>query len=189
MGKSSLFNMLCPEAKAHTSNDGKGCTETEAKHACDLDDGQGCMVHDTVGIPEGGSWMSIRSFFGIAPTEATRLEKYLKKMQKSGGLHLLVYCMSKDRCKKSSQTKTYRKLKGVVGANVPIVVVVTGFELFRDRERWWRENARTLGMDSPGYHACVTALPLEKLSNSEKAFYHESRKAVKELIRGLLQVR
>ncbi|KAG1744921.1 P-loop containing nucleoside triphosphate hydrolase protein [Suillus paluster] len=134
VGKSSLINMLCPEACATTSNDTMGCTKKEQEYTCNLG-AQQCTIHDTIGLEEG-RW-------GFLPDREAqkRLKAYLKTKEP----HLLVYCMPGIRGSlKKSQGRNYKKFKSAVG-NVPIVVVVTNLEGFEaPLGNWWSENRNEL---------------------------------------------
>ncbi|KAG1824751.1 P-loop containing nucleoside triphosphate hydrolase protein, partial [Suillus subaureus] len=134
VGKSSLINMLCPGAKADTSNDTTGCTQTETEYRCDLG-GQSCQVHDTIGLEEG-RW-------GFLPDK--KAQKRLKTYLKTNEPHLVVYCMPGRRsCVKKSHGRNYKKFKSVVRNDVPVVVVVTGLENFegQNMEDWWSQNEK-----------------------------------------------
>jgi hypothetical protein len=185
MGKTSLFNMLCGTDDC-VSKDALLCTGEEKEATCNLDDKQTCTVRDTGGFPEEGSesFMTklIPARFRKSTTKElqTRLEKLVKKKE----LHLLVYCMSADsRNKRKSHTIHYNMFKSV---GVPVVVVVTNLELQDiSSESWWSKNERQLkefGMNSSTRHACVTTLPIQKLTEKERPLHDVSCTKVKALI-------
>ncbi|KAG1743798.1 hypothetical protein EDB19DRAFT_1874684 [Suillus lakei] len=175
VGKSSLINMLCPEAGAFTSNDASGCTKVERAYKCDLG-GQFCQVHDTIGLEEG--------FWGFlwAPKAERQLKAYLKTINP----HLLVYCMPGMRSSlKKSHGRNFKKFRSVVG-KVPVVVVVTNLEGSGNPKGWWTANLETLRkleIPESTKHACVTTLPKDDLEPGKKHLYDSSREAVKALIR------
>ncbi|KAG0696352.1 hypothetical protein DFH29DRAFT_951437 [Suillus ampliporus] len=167
VGKSSLINMLCPGARAATSNDTTGCTKEEREY----------RLHDTIGLEEG-RW-------GFLPDREAqkRLKAYLKTKEP----HLLVYCMPGIRGGlKKSQGRNYKKFKSAVGS-VPVVVVVTNLEDFEaPLENWWWKNEKelqNLGIPKSVEHACVTTLPRSDLGGSKSDLYNISCDAVKTLIR------
>jgi len=167
MGKSSLIKMLCPTADVRSSNNAGSCTKEPQGYPCsDLR----CQVHDTPGLTEEiqRSWFArlfSRKKAQISSPEAEKVEEYLKDVKvKGGGVHLLIYCMSGERCKKTSlHAKNYKRFKDVVG-NVPVVVVVTGLDIcqisWENRENWWSKyGGENLGMGPIAGHACITAQP------------------------------
>jgi len=182
-GKSSLVNMLCPEAKANVSNDAESCTTREIRYPCQFDNRQ-YTVHDTVGIREGTGWVFKfwpPRFSKREPEETPRLKRYLKELMDKGELHLLIYCMSGIRYRKPSHADNYEIFKSFVGPSVPVVVVVTSVDYSDDSERrnWWSRNAQVVKKFDGKHYACVTTLP-------GTAGYATSCKDVKTLIRSVL---
>lgn len=181
VGKSSLINMLCRNAKAPFSNDTVGCTMEEKDYYCKLGQGKSCQVHDTIGLEEG-RW-------GFLPDR--QAQKRLKTYLKNKDVHLLVYCISGIRGRLTkSHGRNYKKFKSAVGDNVPVVVVVTGLEnLGGPLEDWWSRSEKELqnvGIPKTARHACITALPRETLESSKKVLYDKSCEDVKTLIRNNL---
>lgn len=179
VGKSSLINMLCPEAFAATSNDITSCTEIERKYICCLGERQYCTVHDTIGLEEG-SWGFLWG----------KSEKRLKSYLKESKPHLMVYCMPGTRGSlNKSHGRNFNKFKSVVG-KVPVVVVVTNLEDYMHPKGWWSANLdilRKLGIPESTQHACVTTLPKVYLEPRQESLYDSSREAVKALIKNNLQ--
>lgn len=177
VGKSSLINMLCPEANALTSNDTTGCTKIERVYTCYLGQQRSCRVHDTIGLEEG--------FWGFlwAPTAEKRLKKYLKTINP----HLLVYCMPGVGSNlKKSYGRNFNKFKSVVGSRVPVVVVVNNLEDLENPEGWWSANLsvlRKLDIPESTRHACVSTLPKVDVA---PGIYETSREAVRALIKNNL---
>jgi GTP-binding protein EngB required for normal cell division len=171
--KSSLINMLCPDANARVGGDAVGCTVEERTYTCRLESGQQYNVHDTVGLEE--------PTFALfpAPKANKMLKEYLKPYMRREELHLLIYCMPGERIgMKQSQQKNYNNFKRFVG-RVPVVLVVT--KLDDGLEDWWARNQSILqkfGMESEE-HACVTTLPRD---NYNGRLYDASRRAVETLI-------
>ncbi|KAJ8585711.1 hypothetical protein M405DRAFT_397689 [Rhizopogon salebrosus TDB-379] len=173
-GKSSLINMLCPNANARVGNDTIGCTNREQIYTCRLGSGQQYNVHDTIGLGES------RWGFLPAPNANKRLKCHLKRYMERKELHLLIYCMSGERVyMKQSQQRDYKNFKMLVGS-VPVVLVVT--KLDDNLEGWWAENQnilRRLGMEFEE-HACVTTsgILVPSRDHHNKKLYNESDRAV-----------
>ncbi|KAG1869251.1 hypothetical protein C8R48DRAFT_700829 [Suillus tomentosus] len=76
--------------------------------------------------------------------------------------------------------------------SVPLVVVVTHLEDFRDPlDRWWSDNLSTLrklGIPDTTKHACVTTLPKHALETfyQKGDLYDNSCRDVQNLIRSIL---
>ncbi|KAJ8585707.1 hypothetical protein M405DRAFT_772622 [Rhizopogon salebrosus TDB-379] len=178
VGKSSLVNMLCPDADARVGNDASACTIEEQIYTCRLGGGQQYKVHDTIGLGE-----HVIALFP-APEADGKLKEYLKPYIRSKKLHLMIYCMPGERVgMKQSQQNNYQKFKEFVGREVPVVLVVTKVD--NNLEGWWERNQRTLqklGMESEE-HACVSDtirfLPSRDHHN-KKLYYSESDRAVDE---------
>ena len=90
----------------------------------------------------------------------------------------------RQRNKTESIKNSYQTFKSIA-RGVPVVVVVTGLDDFPsgDRMGWWKKNAKKLGIDNPGYHACVIALPENDVRRADREFYDRSCLEVKNLIR------
>ncbi|KAG1796405.1 uncharacterized protein HD556DRAFT_1234491 [Suillus plorans] len=193
-GISSLVNMLCLDANAPTSSDTTRCTKEGKEYQCNLEDGWMCQVHDTVGLGEPGRWQfSFKSFKFVrkADTWQLELEEYLTKKNLESW-DLLIYCIPGGRgLLKKSHGQNYKKVKSMAGS-VPIVVVVTHLENFKDPlDSWWSDNLSTLGnlgIPENTKHACITALPKHALETfyQKGDLYDNSREGLKTLIRGIL---
>ncbi|KAG1824094.1 P-loop containing nucleoside triphosphate hydrolase protein [Suillus variegatus] len=133
VGKSSLINMICHGANAPTSNDRTGCTKEGKEYPCNLGGQLSCQVHDTIGLEEG-RW----GFFPDKKSQK-KLKTYLKDSR--GPWHFVVYCIPGGRGHlKKSHGKNYEKVKSMMDS-VPLVVVVTHLEDFKDPlDRWWSDN-------------------------------------------------
>jgi predicted GTPase len=189
-GKSSLVNMLCPDANARVGDDASACTIEERVYTCRLGSGQQYNVHDTIGLEEP----ALALF--PAPKANEWLQGYLQRYMERKELHLVIYCMPGQRIRmKQSQQKNYNNFKKLVG-RVPVVLVVTKVD--NNLEGWWAENQnilQKLGMESEE-HACVTTgIPLPSRDHHNKKLYYsksdravefhkaiESRRAVEALI-------
>ncbi|KAG2113427.1 uncharacterized protein F5147DRAFT_680853 [Suillus discolor] len=186
-GISSLVNMLCPDANAPTSPNATRCTKEGKEYLWILEDECSCQVHDTVGLGEPGRWhFSFKSFKFVRKPDTwqLKLEEYLKKKD----LDLLIYCIPGDRgLLKKSHGQNYGKVKSMMGS-VPLVVVVTHLEKFKDPlDGWWSTNLsilRNVGIPETTKHACVTTLPKKDLENGD--LYDNSREGLETLIRGIL---
>jgi GTP-binding protein EngB required for normal cell division len=167
-GKSSLINILCPDANARVGNETFACTIEEQIYTCRLGSGQQYKVHDTIDLEE--------PTFALfpAPKAIKRLKNYLKPYLMRGELHLLVYCMSGERAHmKRLQQKNYRDFKRMVGRVPVILVVVT--KLDSSLEGWCAKNRyilQKLGMESEEY-VCVPSIPSRDHHN--KKLYDEPR--------------
>jgi small GTP-binding protein len=177
-GKSSLINLIIGRDVAKTSNDTAACTTEVRSYKVSID---GCTLKlwDTPGLDEGSTTRA-----NIRSSEA--LVKSLHRIKSKGDIHLLVYCIHGSRAK-GALMKHYETIRDFLPPAVPIVVVITRLERYRDRmEDWWYNNAQVLasfGMNFVG-HACITTIPdCRGLPSAFRERLIYSQRAVRDLIR------
>ncbi|KAG1720686.1 P-loop containing nucleoside triphosphate hydrolase protein [Suillus paluster] len=158
-GKSSLVNLIAGTKLAQTSSDAGGCTTDIRDHVIKIQNRNlEVKLFDTVGLGEGSH--------GVVPDKKARnyLEDLLRRLMKTDGIHLLMYCVQGGTIERKAFHRNYQLLPSNVKGKVPIIIVVTGLE---DREpemeEWWRDNEKSisdLGMIFDG-HACITAITID----------------------------
>ncbi|KAG2053326.1 P-loop containing nucleoside triphosphate hydrolase protein [Suillus hirtellus] len=154
-GKSSVINAIAQKQLAKTSNDAHGCTATAQRYPVEIS-GQKFVLFDTAGLGEGSP--------GAVPdAEAKRqlknlLCRLMSSTSPSGGIDLLVYCVSSTTARNAIIRAYDMFYSKVCKKKVPIVIVITRLEDETNMESWWDKNSgRFKSMHFAG-HACVTAL-------------------------------
>lgn len=177
VGKSSLVNLIAGDNRAVTSSGAKSCTLQSQEYIVDLD-GVEFALHDTAGLHEAQGNMKTTDYLN-AVHQAYSL---ISRLEQSGGIHLLVFCMKGGRISITMQ-QTYNLFVEVLcNRQVPVVIAVTHLEMFDDMEQWWRENETAIkeyGLRSLG-HACITTTRGYRNIFSDK--YEESKEIIRKLL-------
>ncbi|KIJ67564.1 hypothetical protein HYDPIDRAFT_85017 [Hydnomerulius pinastri MD-312] len=177
VGKSSLVNLIAGERVASTSDGARSCTLHSQEHLINLDSVQ-LALHDTAGLHEAIGKMKTDAYLD-AVFQAYAL---ISKLERSGGINLIVFCMKAGRISESMQ-QTYNLFTEVLCKNkVPVVIAVTHLEAYENMEDWWSENAKYIkdyGLHCAG-HACVTATKGYRDMFQEK--YTQSREVMRNLL-------
>ncbi|KAG1815223.1 P-loop containing nucleoside triphosphate hydrolase protein [Suillus subaureus] len=152
-GKSSLVNLIAGKDVAATSSDTAGCTTGTSVHEILIrNETLKVKLFDTAGLDEDPQ--------GAVPDKEARriLKKLVHALMEQGDIHLIIYCVRSERVIRTLR-RNYEFIHSQVKRKVPIVLVVTSLESYKqDMEEWWRLNENTiseLGMTFAG-HACVT---------------------------------
>lgn len=154
-GKSSVINTIAQKQLAKTSNDAHGCTSTAQRYPVEIS-GQKFVLFDTAGLGEGSPG-------SVPDAEAKRqlknlLCRLMSSTSPSGGIDLLVYCVSSTTAR-SAIIRAYDMFYSkVCKKKVPIVIVITRLEDETNMESWWDKNRGKLKSMHFAGHACVTAL-------------------------------
>lgn len=177
VGKSSLVNLISGRDLATTSSGAKSCTLHSQEYNVTLE-GVDFALHDTAGQHEAQGNMKKAEYLD-AVHQAYAL---ISRLERSGGISLLVFCMKGGRVSISMQ-QTYNLFVEVFcNRQVPVVIVVTHLEMYDCMEQWWHENDKAIkeyGLRSHG-HACITTTRGYKNIFSDK--YEQSRGIMQKLL-------
>ncbi|KAF8310053.1 P-loop containing nucleoside triphosphate hydrolase protein, partial [Amanita rubescens] len=179
VGKSSLINMIAGTPSAAISSSAIGCTFESIPYVVELN-GLQYRLWDTAGLNEGenGNLSADRAI--------ESLQELVRNLQ-YGGISLLVYCIRGSRLRDIVKIDYGLFYTIICGAQVPVVVVITGLENEDDMEDWWKDNVQDFndrGMRFAG-HACVTTTNGRVMKDGQHMFeeeYNHSVKLVRELI-------
>lgn len=92
-------------------------------------------------------------------TAAKQAHQLISKLDREGGIALLVFCMQGGRVTKSMQHAYSFFVNVLCNDRVPVAVIVTKLETEDNMDQWWEDNIQELdkyGVVSAG-HACITA--------------------------------
>jgi len=174
-GKSSVVNLMAGKEVAKTSPDMERCTLHWQEHFIAFD-GHQYKVFDTVGLEE--PQLGMKEYLGIIENAYN----LITKLQKEGGIDLLLFCVRAGRVTATLQTNYRLFYEWLCEKNVPIVLVLTGLERENNMEDWWDRNARVFnqyGIEVNG-HACITAA--NRLDGRHKDLYALSQTLVRNLV-------
>ncbi|KIJ09636.1 hypothetical protein PAXINDRAFT_17269 [Paxillus involutus ATCC 200175] len=144
VGKSSTINLIAGSRVAHTSNSVQPCTIVSVCHK----------------IAIGNEVFNLWDTHALSSEKSEeKLKKFLQERHQKCEIDLLVYCIHGGNKALLKNYNTFclttRRLA------VPVVIVVTNLERYKNMEDWWKRNGSDLqsrGMEFDG-HACITALP------------------------------
>ncbi|KAG9316444.1 P-loop containing nucleoside triphosphate hydrolase protein [Chiua virens] len=177
VGKSSLVNLIAGEDRANTSHNAKSCTLHSQEYVVSLD-GVEFALHDTAGMHEARDTMKKTDYLD-AVYQAYAL---ISKLEKLGGVNLLVFCMKAGRISVTTQ-QTYNLFVEVLcNRQVPVVIAVTHSEEYDCMEQWWDDNEGAIkeyGLRSLN-HACITGTRGYKNIFADK--YEASRGVIRRLL-------
>ena len=176
VGKSSVINLIAGQKRAHISNDALGCTFQYQRHIVTLD-GMPFAFWDTTGLDEGSE--------GTVPAKVaeSNLRELMEGLARSGGIHLVIYCIRGTRLTKALKHNYDLFYTAVCRKKVPVALVVTGLEHQQgDMETWWVENNAALRRHGMWFqaHACVTTLDVEDAVI--RARQSDSQRRLRELV-------
>jgi len=177
VGKSSLINLIAGKNLAVTSSCAKSCTLQSQEYSVSLD-GIDFTLHDTAGLHEAHGKMKKAEYLD-AVYQAYSL---ISRLEKSGGISLLVFCMKGGRISITSQQTYSLFVEVFCRRQVPVVLVVTHLEMHDPMESWWKQNEKDIkeyGFRSIA-HACITAT--RGLRNVFSKEYEDSRKTIRKLL-------
>ncbi|KIK92171.1 hypothetical protein PAXRUDRAFT_147903, partial [Paxillus rubicundulus Ve08.2h10] len=171
VGKSSVVNLLAPSSGAKTSSGVSTCTFMSQRYDVVIDD-ENFGIWDTAGLNGGSitrSRIPSRSKTAVDMTTATvTLESLLYRLDREGGIQLLVYVI-KGPSVSQSLARNYDIFNSAISRKkVPISVIITGLENVEgDMEDWWEGGEGVLKEFDMYFdaHACVTTLPEGKTQN------------------------
>ncbi len=179
VGKSSLINMIAGTPSAAISSSAIGCTFESVPYVAELN-GLQYRLWDTAGLNEGENG-------NVSADRAIESLQELVRNLQYGGVNLLLYCIRGSRLRDIVKINYDLFYTIICGAQVPIVVAVTGLENEDDMEDWWKDNVQDFddrGMHFAG-HACVTTAKGRVMKDGQHMFeeeYSRSIKLVRELI-------
>ena len=180
VGKSSLINMIAGTSSAAISSSAIGCTFESVPYVVELN-GLQYRLWDTAGLNEGENG-------NVSADRAIESLQELVQNLQYGGVSLLLYCIRGSRLRDIVKINYDLFYTIICGAQVPIVVAVTGLENEEnDMEDWWKDNVQDFddrGMRFAG-HACVTTTKGRVMKGGQHVFeeeYSRSVKLVQELI-------
>ncbi|KAF9240458.1 hypothetical protein BU15DRAFT_87665 [Melanogaster broomeanus] len=151
VGKSSLVNLIAGTKIAETSSKVESCTFEATAHPVTVSS-QNFVLFDTAGMNEPEDTQSQRQTRAAFVTAAKQAHQLISKLDREGGIALLVFCMAGGRVTRSMQ-HAYSFFVNVLS------VIVTKLEMEEDMDEWWNVNKKELdkyGVASAG-HACITA--------------------------------
>jgi GTPase SAR1 family protein len=177
VGKSSLVNLIAGKQLANTSDGAANCTLQSKQYNVPVD-GVEFALHDTAGLHEAKGNMKTKEYLN----SVYQANALISKLERSGGISLLVFCMKFGRVSNTMQ-ETYNLFVDVFcNCQVPVVIVVTHLEFYQPMEKWWDKNEKDFkryGLRPQG-HACITTTRGYKNSFNHK--YEESRKKIQKLL-------
>ncbi|KAF9222635.1 hypothetical protein BS17DRAFT_783164 [Gyrodon lividus] len=177
VGKSSLVNLITDKKCAITSNGARSCTLQSQEYSTTLGSVE-LSLHDTAGLHEAVGQMKMDAYLDAVHQAYT----LISKLESSGGISLLVFCMKAGRISAPMQ-QTYNLFVEVLcNYKVPVVIAVTHLETYDCMEQWWSENENLIseyGLKSVG-HACITATPGYKNMFMDR--YEQSRQTIRKLL-------
>jgi len=177
VGKSSLINLIADGELAATSDGAKSCTFQSKGYPVTLR-GVEFVLHDTAGQHEAKGGMKDIEYLN-AVHQAYSL---ISRLEQSGGISLLVYCMRFGRVTIAMQ-QTYNLFVEVFcNRQVPVVIVVTHLERYGCMEEWWKKHEKDINdyeLKSDG-HACITTI--RGLEDTHLKNYEQSRMAIEKLL-------
>ncbi|KAG1759145.1 P-loop containing nucleoside triphosphate hydrolase protein [Suillus occidentalis] len=173
-GKSSLVNLMAGTKVANTSNDMKSCTLHWEEYPIKFH-GESYNVFDTVGLEE--PQLGIPQYLDAVENAYTLIQK----LEKQGGIDLLVFCMRAGRLTTTLQTNYRLFHEFLCEKKVPVVVVITYLETEPEKmDDWWMRN-KGIFHEREVYvagHACITAI-----KGNYPQRYEESRTAIREVVK------
>ncbi|KIJ63798.1 hypothetical protein HYDPIDRAFT_155331 [Hydnomerulius pinastri MD-312] len=181
VGKSSLVNLIAGKKLADTSSKAESCTFAATPHPVTVNS-QPFVLFDTAGMNEPQNLSNkkeARDAFVDAAKQAVQL---ISKLDREGGIALLVFCMQGGRVTRSMQHAYTFFVNVLCNDRVPVAVIATKLETEEDMDGWWEENKELLdryGVASNG-HACITATTGYKGCYQER--YDQSRVKVHKLL-------
>ena len=136
-----------------------------------------CALWDTAGLDEGPE--------GTVPADQaeSNLKQLMQELTRSGGIHLVIYCIRCTRLTRALKRNYDLFYIGVCRKKVPIALVVTGLEYQSDKmETWWTSNEATLRRNGMSFddHACVTTVTVEDPTIQKRR--SESRKLLQDIV-------
>jgi len=179
VGKSSLINMIAGTPSAAISSSAIGCTFESIPYVVELN-GLQYRLWDTAGLNEGENGNV------SADSAIESLQELVRNLQ-YGGVSLLVYCIRGSRLRDIVKINYDLFYTILCGAQVPVVVAVTGLENEDDMEDWWKDNVQDFndrGMCFAG-HACVTTTKGRVMKGGQHMFKEEYSQSVR-LVRKLI---
>ena len=179
VGKSSLINMIAGTSSAAISSNAIGCTFESISYLVELN-GLQYRLWDTAGLNEGEKG-------NVSADRAIESLQELVRNLQYGGVSLLLYCIRGSRLRDIVKINYDLFYAIICGAQVPIVVAVTGLENEDDMEDWWKDNVQDFddrGIRFAG-HACVTTTKGRVMKDGQHMFEEEYSRSVK-LVQGLI---
>ncbi|KAF8551309.1 hypothetical protein OG21DRAFT_1524539 [Imleria badia] len=176
VGKSSIINLIADQTLARTSNGALGCTFQHVRYPITLGNVT-YALWDTTGLDEGSE--------GTVPSKLAEnnLRELMRGLERSGGIHLIIYCIRGTRLTKALKRNYDLFYVTVCRKKVPVALVVTGLENQQgEMEMWWTTNETTLRQNGMRFdaHACVTTLNVEDPVIQQRR--SDSRSLLRELV-------
>ncbi|KAF9220782.1 hypothetical protein BS17DRAFT_786556 [Gyrodon lividus] len=115
-------------------------------------------------------------------TAAKQAHQLISRLDREGGIALLVFCMQGGRMTRSMQHTYSFFVKVLCDEHVPVAVIVTKLETEENMDQWWDDNKEDLdkyGVTAAG-HACVTSVKGHQ--GCYQQLYDESREKVHKLL-------
>ncbi|KAG1777041.1 kinase-like domain-containing protein [Suillus placidus] len=180
-GKSSVIDLILGRDAAKTSPDQETSTLVHTYHEVSL----GTHRFKLWEVPSIKSMDFFQTLFS-----KWRLKKSYKRLCKSDGVYLLLYCMRGSRTQRVL-VRNYKSFTDIVGSTagpgrIPVAAVVTSLEDHpQNMDQWWtsnKDNLEHLGMQFSA-HACITSLPNDpKASPAMQARRQRSEDVIRSLL-------
>ncbi|KIJ08777.1 hypothetical protein PAXINDRAFT_120161 [Paxillus involutus ATCC 200175] len=180
-GKSSLINLIAGEKLAETSSKVASCTFEATPHEVIISS-EKFVLFDTAGMNEPENLYDAKQTRAAFVTAAKQAHQLISRLDRDGGIALLVFCMQGGRVTRSMQHAYSFFVNVLCNGRVPVATVVTKLETEDDMDQWWDDNKQNLdayGVSSAG-HACVTSVTGYQGCYQQR--YDESRIKVHKLL-------
>ena len=151
--------MIADQKLARTSNDALGCAFQHKRYPIKLGRTP-CTLWDAdiTGLDETSE--------GSVPAKQaeTNLKRLIQELARSGGIHLIIYCIRGTRLTRALERNYDLFYATMCQKKVHVALVVTGLEYEKDEmEKWWTMNEAVLRRNGMWFdaHACVATLDID----------------------------